>query len=78
MIAGLLPPSEGRILVDGRDVTVLPPRERDLAMVFQNYALYPHLTVERNLGFGLSVRKIGKEEIDPFRRNNQVTAGLSS
>ncbi|WP_328396384.1 ABC transporter ATP-binding protein [Nocardia sp. NBC_00416] len=63
MIAGLLPPSAGRILVDGRDVTTLPPRERDLAMVFQNYALYPHLTVERNLGFGLSVRKTGKQEI---------------
>ncbi|WP_435172989.1 ABC transporter ATP-binding protein [Gordonia hongkongensis] len=63
MIAGLLPPSAGRILVDGKDVTTLPPRERDLAMVFQNYALYPHLTVERNLGFGLSVRKTGKAEI---------------
>ncbi|MFC4950003.1 ABC transporter ATP-binding protein [Pseudonocardia sp. GCM10023141] len=63
MIAGLLPPSDGRILVDGRDVTPLPPRERDLAMVFQNYALYPHLSVERNLGFGLSVRRTGREEI---------------
>ena len=73
MIAGLLPPSRGRILVDGRDVTALPPRERDLAMVFQNYALYPHLTVERNLGFGLSVRKIGKQDI--CRRVEEV-AGL--
>lgn len=63
LIAGLLPPSEGRILVDDRDVTSLPPRERDLAMVFQNYALYPHLTVERNLGFGLSVRRIPKPEV---------------
>ncbi|WP_181782992.1 ABC transporter ATP-binding protein [Pseudonocardia pini] len=63
MIAGLLSPTEGRILVDGQDVTTLPPRERDLAMVFQNYALYPHLTVERNLGFGLSVRRTGKEEL---------------
>ena len=63
MIAGLLSPTEGRIMVDGRDVTALPPRERDLAMVFQNYALYPHLTVERNLGFGLSVRRTGKPEI---------------
>ncbi|MFR9802229.1 ABC transporter ATP-binding protein [Pseudonocardia sp. RS010] len=63
MIAGLLEPTEGRILVDGRDVTALPPRERDLAMVFQNYALYPHLSVERNLGFGLSVRRTGKEEL---------------
>ncbi|MEU7818658.1 ABC transporter ATP-binding protein [Pseudonocardia sp. NPDC049154] len=63
MIAGLLEPTEGRILVDGRDVTALPPRERDLAMVFQNYALYPHLTVERNLGFGLSVRRTGKDEL---------------
>ncbi|HVW40125.1 MAG TPA: ABC transporter ATP-binding protein [Amycolatopsis sp.] len=70
MIAGLLPPSQGRILVDGRDVTGLPPRERDLAMVFQNYALYPHLTVERNLGFGLSVRRTGKQEIQ--RRVGEV------
>ncbi|MEV4648522.1 ABC transporter ATP-binding protein [Saccharopolyspora sp. NPDC049357] len=70
MIAGLLPPSEGRILVDGKDVTALPPRERDLAMVFQNYALYPHLTVDRNLGFGLSVRRIPKEELR--RRVNEV------
>ncbi|MEU4312330.1 ABC transporter ATP-binding protein [Nocardia sp. NPDC024068] len=73
MIAGLLEPSEGRILVDGQDVTTLPPRERDLAMVFQNYALYPHLTVERNLGFGLSVRKTGKQEI---RRRVEEVAEL--
>ncbi|MCU1493056.1 MAG: transporter related protein [Acidimicrobiaceae bacterium] len=63
IIAGLLPPSGGRVIVDERDVTSLPPGDRDIAMVFQSYALYPHLTVERNLGFGLRVRHRTKAEI---------------
>ncbi|MFF5993031.1 ABC transporter ATP-binding protein [Prauserella flavalba] len=63
MIAGLLPPSEGRILVDDEDVTEVPPRRRDLAMVFQSYALYPHLTVASNIGFPLRVRRRSKAEI---------------
>jgi ABC-type sugar transport system ATPase subunit len=54
MIAGLEEVTEGRILIGDRDVTALRPRDRDIAMVFQNYALYPHMTVERNLGFGSS------------------------
>jgi multiple sugar transport system ATP-binding protein len=64
MIAGLEEVTEGAIFIGERDVTDLAPRHRDIAMVFQNYALYPHLTVRRNLGYGLKVRKTPKEEID--------------
>ena len=63
MLAGLTPPSEGRILLDGRDITTTPPRDRDLAMVFQSYALYPHLTVARNIGFPLRTRHRPRAEI---------------
>jgi multiple sugar transport system ATP-binding protein len=63
IIAGLLPPTSGRVLIDENDVTALPPGQRDIAMVFQSYALYPHMSVERNLGFGLRVRHRAKEEI---------------
>ncbi|KQC35834.1 ABC transporter ATP-binding protein [Frankia sp. ACN1ag] len=63
MIAGLVSPSDGRVLVDGNDVTEAPARDRDLAMVFQSYALYPHLTVERNIGFPLRARKQRKADI---------------
>ena len=63
MIAGLEDVTEGSILIDGRDVTELPPRARDIAMVFQSYALYPHMTVRENLGYGLKVRRTGKPEI---------------
>ncbi|MFA7666919.1 MAG: ABC transporter ATP-binding protein [Burkholderiaceae bacterium] len=57
MIAGLDTPSMGRILIDGRDVTHLPPARRRIAMVFQSYALFPHLSVRENILFGLRVRK---------------------
>ncbi|ONH30299.1 ABC transporter ATP-binding protein [Pseudofrankia asymbiotica] len=63
MIAGLIQPSTGRILVEDRDITYLPPRERDVAMVFQSYALYPHLSVERNIGFPLRAARRPKAEI---------------
>jgi multiple sugar transport system ATP-binding protein len=56
MIAGLADTSAGRILFDGADITGLPPGRRNVAMVFQNYALFPHMTVERNLSFGLRLR----------------------
>ena len=74
MIAGLEDVSEGTISIDGRDVTDLAPRDRDVAMVFQNYALYPHKTVRENLGYGLKVRRTPKDEID--RRVSQVAAQL--
>ncbi len=64
MLAGLLEPTSGRILVDDRDITAEPPKRRDLAMVFQSYALYPHLTVARNIGFGLRMARRPKAEID--------------
>ncbi len=57
LIAGLDTPTEGRILFDGRDVTEMPPRARDIALVFQSYALYPHMTVAENLAFPLRVAK---------------------
>src|SRR5262245_451048 len=63
MIAGLEEPTHGRISIGGRDVTDLAPRERDIAMVFQTYALYPQMTVRQNLGYGLKTRKTPKPEI---------------
>ena len=63
MIAGLEEVTDGRILIGGRDVTDLAPRGRDIAMVFQSYALYPHMTVRQNLGYGLKVRRSPKSDI---------------
>src|SRR5690606_16492727 len=63
MIAGLEEISNGEILIGDRVVNHLPPKDRDIAMVFQNYALYPHMTVEENLAFGLKLRKMPKAEI---------------
>ena len=62
MIAGLEEVSEGRISVGGVDVTDLAPRRRDIAMVFQSYALYPHMNVRQNIGYGLKVRRTPKQE----------------
>ena len=63
IIAGLEDPTSGTLHIGGRDVTNLPPKDRDIAMVFQSYALYPHLTVRENLAFGLKVRGTPKDEI---------------
>src|SRR5215207_720242 len=63
MLAGLESVTAGRIRIGERDVTALPPRERDVAMVFQDYALYPHMTVRENLSLGLRLRKFPKAEI---------------
>jgi multiple sugar transport system ATP-binding protein len=62
-IAGLEEITGGKIMIGDRVVNDLPPKDRDIAMVFQNYALYPHMTVEQNLAFGLQLRKTPKEEI---------------
>ncbi len=70
MIAGLEDVSAGSISIGGRDVTGLAPRHRDIAMVFQNYALYPHMDVRKNLGYGLKVRRTPSAEID--RRVEEV------
>ena len=64
MIAGLEEISEGELIIGGDTVNDLPPRERDIAMVFQNYALYPHMTVRENMGFALKLAKAPQEEID--------------
>ncbi len=58
MIAGLIAPTEGSVLINGKDVTALPPYKRDVSMVFQNYALFPHMTVYENIVYGLRNRKI--------------------
>ena len=63
MIAGLEVPSAGRILIDGRDVTAATPADRDIAMVFQNYALYPHMDVAQNMSFALELAGTGRAEI---------------
>ncbi|KAD3514847.1 ABC transporter ATP-binding protein [Arthrobacter yangruifuii] len=62
MLAGLEDVDSGRILIGDRDVTDVPPKDRDIAMVFQNYALYPHMSVADNMGFALKIAGIGKEE----------------
>src|SRR6476469_6889244 len=64
MVAGLEEVTSGSIRIDTQDVTHLPPRERDVAMVFQDYGLYPHMTVRENLSLGLRLRKIAATEID--------------
>src|SRR5688500_5545358 len=63
MIAGLEYPDAGRVVIGGRDVTDLPPRKRQIAMVFQSYAVFPHLTVFENIAFGLRMRRIAKPEV---------------
>jgi sulfate transport system ATP-binding protein len=70
MVAGLVGADAGRILVDGRDVTELPPQARDLGFVFQNYALFEHLTVAANVEFALRVRRVGRH--DRRRRRDEL------
>ena len=74
LMAGLERVTDGTIRIGERDVTDLPPQQRDIAMVFQNYALYPHMTVRQNLGYGLKVRKTSKKDID--RRVEEVAKML--
>ena len=74
MIAGLEDITEGDLLIGGERVNDLEPRERDIAMVFQNYALYPHMSVRDNMGFALKLRKVAKPEID--RLVNEAAARL--
>ncbi|MCH7705166.1 MAG: ABC transporter ATP-binding protein, partial [Planctomycetes bacterium] len=63
LIAGLEEPSAGTIRIGDQNVDRVPPRDRDVAMVFQNYALYPHMTVFKNMAFGLKMRKVPKDQI---------------
>jgi putative spermidine/putrescine transport system ATP-binding protein len=62
IIAGFVEPDEGRVLIRGGDVTGHPPDKRDIGMVFQSYGLFPHMTVEANVGYGLKMRKVGRAE----------------
>src|SRR3977135_3901325 len=64
MLAGLETVTSGKIRIDDRDVTDLPPRDRDVAMVFQDYGLYPHMTVRENLSLGLRLRQIPRPETE--------------
>ena len=77
MVAGLEEISSGRLSIDGRDVTDVPPKDRDIAMVFQNYALYPHMTVYKNMAFGLKLRGLPRAEIDARVREAAETLDLS-
>src|SRR5687768_18554034 len=63
-VAGLGMADEGRISIGGRDVTYLPPRERKISMVFQSYAIFPHMTVYEHVAFGLKMNKFDRTEID--------------
>lgn len=77
MIAGLETPTSGRIFIDDTDVGVLPPGKRDIAMVFQNYALYPTMTVRQNIEFGLENKKVPKEERRKLVEEISETVGLT-
>ena len=72
LVAGFITPDDGAIRIDGRDVAALPPEKRDIGMVFQSYALFPHRNVFKNVAFGLERRELGKEEI-----SRRVGAALS-
>lgn len=77
MIAGLEDISSGELYIDGRLVNDVVPKDRDIAMVFQNYALYPHMTVYDNMAFGLKLRKMPKEEIDVRVKEAARILGIS-
>src|SRR5579859_6095404 len=73
IVAGLERPTAGRILLNGKDITTLDPSARDAAMVFQNYALYPHMSVFDNMAYGLRIRGLAREDIS---RRVDEAAGL--
>src|SRR6476661_8001311 len=77
MVAGLEDISEGALRIGDRVVNHVPSRDRDIAMVFQSYALYPHLTVYENIAFGLRLRKLPKDEIESRVQTAAKTLGLS-
>ena len=77
MVAGLEIPTSGKISIGGKDVTFLAPKDRDIAMVFQNYALYPHMSVEENMSFALKLRGVAKPEIARRVKDVAETLGLT-
>src|SRR5262249_54421902 len=76
MIAGLEEITSGELRIDGRRMNDVPPKDRDVAMVFQNYALYPHMSVFENMAFGLKLRKLPQPEIDTRVRETATLLGL--
>ncbi|HVJ42961.1 MAG TPA: ABC transporter ATP-binding protein [Dongiaceae bacterium] len=78
MIAGLETVTSGRIEIDGRDVTEVAPKNRDIAMVFQSYALYPHMTVAENIAYPLVIRRTGRSDIDRQVRDVAAQVQLDS
>ena len=77
MIAGIGPATSGHVLMDGKDITDLDPAKRDIAMVFQNYAIYPTMTVKENIEFGLKNRKVPKEEREKLIKEYAAVVGLT-
>ena len=78
MVAGLEETTSGDIFIGEKRVNDVPPKDRDIAMVFQNYALYPHMTVYENLAFGLKLRKLPKAQIDQRVREASALLGLDA
>ncbi|MCQ2453887.1 MAG: ABC transporter ATP-binding protein [Clostridia bacterium] len=78
MIAGIGPATSGQVLMDGKDITDLDPAKRDIAMVFQNYAIYPTMSVKENIEFGLKNRKVPKEEREKLIKEYAEVVGLSA
>ncbi|HEX6815466.1 MAG TPA: sn-glycerol-3-phosphate ABC transporter ATP-binding protein UgpC [Gemmatimonadaceae bacterium] len=76
MIAGLESVTRGTLRIGGRVVNDVPPKDRDIAMVFQNYALYPHMTVRENMGFALALRHVPREEVDARVRDAATILGI--
>ena len=77
LIAGLESPTKGEIFIDNAKVNELTPKDRDVAMVFQNYALFPHLNVYNNMAFGLKLRKLRRQDIDQRVRNSAKLLGIT-
>ncbi|MBK1660233.1 sn-glycerol-3-phosphate ABC transporter ATP-binding protein UgpC [Paracraurococcus ruber] len=78
IVAGLETPTAGSVRIGGRDVTALEPADRDIAMVFQNYALYPHMSVAQNMGYGLKIRGLPRPEIDRRVRDAAALLGIEA
>ena len=77
MVAGLETITSGNVKIDGHVINHLPPKDRDIAMVFQNYALYPHMNAYKNMGFALKMRGLPREEIDRRVREAARILGLT-
>ena len=76
MVAGFVTPDEGQILIDGDDIVDRPPEKRDIGIVFQNYAIFPHMSVAENIAFGLRMRKVDRETIERRVRDALHQVGL--